>query len=469
MSLDNYITLIVKDYFSSKSEGKTFGIAKYEIPLNSNEIRDYMLVKLVKFFLCIKEIDTNLIKDIFGHFENTKTFDIKTYLYVFLYFSETSSLNLVEKEIKKIIEIYNISYFNEISYLSFVPYEYNNEKVMAILSILENFKEYLTDSNITYNEWEKFLEHTYNTEFETEVKKEYLKDQNFPPEFIELLNSEMKNEQNINILKENLDDYHNPYIRKFFKLNMKKIRKNIAERPKWIIPFDRDINDVEVPYIPMKEIEHIEVPFEEGFKEIESRLMDESTNILLDNILEEHIRENGVPSDEEYIELKRKVMTGFKEDFGELYPSFSISTVYEKILTLKGLDPEKYRNLEIFDDTDHFKVYGPVNPCWDDNNHGCHYLGGCRMFICNRNEYFEEDEEREEDYDKSWFRGYCDHCGKRITNKKYSLRKPVEKGGWKGCFCSFECLEFSGLSKKETVMCNIMKEQIYKFKIMTNY
>jgi len=32
-------------------------------------------------------------------------------------------------------------------------------------------------------------------------------------------------------------------------------------------------------------------------------------------------------------------------------------------------------------------------------------------------------------------------CHEKIEKKHYALRMPQLNGGWKGCYCSFECLE----------------------------
>lgn len=66
--------------------------------------------------------------------------------------------------------------------------------------------------------------------------------------------------------------------------------------------------------------------------------------------------------------------------------------------------------------------------------------GGYRMFPCN---IFDYDSEDEEEFD--WFdpydlgHGNCLKCGLRIRFRWWSVRIPTPKGGWKGCYCSWEC------------------------------
>lgn len=95
-------------------------------------------------------------------------------------------------------------------------------------------------------------------------------------------------------------------------------------------------------------------------------------------------------------------------------------------------------------DTNHFanRVFGPANRfvdknCISNNNKN----GPCRMLECLC---------REIDSDRSmimkeWFRGVCENydCSKRIRDRSHCVRIPIEFGGWKGCYCSFDCMNNS--------------------------
>jgi len=60
---------------------------------------------------------------------------------------------------------------------------------------------------------------------------------------------------------------------------------------------------------------------------------------------------------------------------------------------------------------------------------------GCRMFTCTVFDY-DEEMKRFED----WYEGFCHQCNSRIRRRWHAVRIPGEKGGWIGCFCSWECV-----------------------------
>ena len=453
--IDNYVKLISEDY---KSCPEKFGIAKYQLP----EEKDYIFKKLLLFALNTKPFNSDLLKDVITHFENSNFYDIKC---------ELEALLFLGKEDQKIImEIYDISFYNELFYLISVPYSVNNSKVLKIILIFEEFKKYLRHNNLSKNDWKNLYDSTYNTDISSEIKTEYLKDQNFPEELISLVNDEMKQNASTTYMRDIVDDYHNLELREYFKLRMKGTMKIVAEKPSWIIPFNRNIKDEEVPYIPMKLIEKIKEPSDSSFKTLEDNIMNKSTDILIESTMEDLFRENGEVTEDDMIELKSIILEEFKEEYNNIYPIFAISSVKDKILMIKNLKIENTDNIEIYDDTDVFRVYGPVNPSWTDNNHGCNSLGGCRMFVCNFNETFEEEEyELEDDVEFTWFKRNCMNCGSKIISMKYAIRQPLQGGGWNGCYCSFECLENIPLKSKEKIMVEMMKEQLNSNKIMTNY
>lgn len=102
-----------------------------------------------------------------------------------------------------------------------------------------------------------------------------------------------------------------------------------------------------------------------------------------------------------------------------------------------------------------FKMYGPSHPTYgnplDDSPCGRH--GGCRMLlcICHETTVIETDDLLSgqldiEDID--WFEGHCDECAYNISKKCYAVRKPIFDGGWKGTFCSFECIRQNVLKER---------------------
>jgi hypothetical protein len=118
---------------------------------------------------------------------------------------------------------------------------------------------------------------------------------------------------------------------------------------------------------------------------------------------------------------------------------FSISSVSERMIMLGSP--------EIFDDTNYFREFGPINSkIYSNIEHNedqeideCDKYGGCRMFTCIEFENGEfEDVMNYIDHD--WFKGYCDECESEIAKRHFAVRCPLKDGGWKGCYCSFLCV-----------------------------
>ena len=144
-----------------------------------------------------------------------------------------------------------------------------------------------------------------------------------------------------------------------------------------------------------------------------------------------------------------------------LIGQYAIATLTEKLAMLSHLrkveafDSTPYcRKFETFDSTPYFREYGPVNTLYtvDSEDHDgsspCGKFGGCRMFLCTEFEDMDADgtevdifavEEHVADLD--WWRESCDVCHKRISSKYAALRLPLVGGGWRGCYCSEECLK----------------------------
>lgn len=101
-----------------------------------------------------------------------------------------------------------------------------------------------------------------------------------------------------------------------------------------------------------------------------------------------------------------------------------------------------------------FQILGPVNPIvngdFSQMNHVCFKYGGCRMLFCNCYELeilSQSDETGSEPYYPNipqWFIGYCQNCKRKINKRCYAVRRPLPQGGWKGTFCSWNCVHLSG-------------------------
>jgi hypothetical protein len=118
------------------------------------------------------------------------------------------------------------------------------------------------------------------------------------------------------------------------------------------------------------------------------------------------------------------------------------------------------------------RVWGPMNRMLDrDCCSGPDSKGPCRMLQC---ECLEIDEETENEIylpedGLSWFKGECDSCRKVIEDMSHSVRFPYRHGGWKGCYCSFECmikLPPYQIMREENIILNVMKQSIHMHGIM---
>jgi hypothetical protein len=174
-----------------------------------------------------------------------------------------------------------------------------------------------------------------------------------------------------------------------------------------------------------------------------------------------------------------KLLDDYKNFFYKVVPE-------EKNVFLKDISPEIEKSLRVFlqtsTDSESYetqvnignpdRVWGPENRIEDkDCCSGPDGEGPCRMLQC---ECLECDDDEDNMYDPSegltWFKGECDYCEKKILDLSHALRFPVNEGGWKGCYCSFECLEDDSIleisDKKKHILMNLMKIKIEKFGIM---
>ncbi|HSW76711.1 MAG TPA: hypothetical protein VLG50_06685 [Candidatus Saccharimonadales bacterium] len=122
-----------------------------------------------------------------------------------------------------------------------------------------------------------------------------------------------------------------------------------------------------------------------------------------------------------------------------------------------------YRYKLNFDQT-LFKLFGPANVQMSENlllDDICHIYGGCRMLLCQEYEEQYLDDESVDDmsygYDNDafnkthWFTGICDTCLNKIEFLHYAVRLPLYNGGWKGCYCSWDCVRKTLLLPNEIV------------------
>jgi len=149
-----------------------------------------------------------------------------------------------------------------------------------------------------------------------------------------------------------------------------------------------------------------------------------------------------LPSDEEAVNMLTDGLKSFGISIVEIDAAKNlirkeISNIErKKELLLPILEANKQKELE--SDRLLFWVYGPNNPLLGQNlnlDTPSAKYGGGRMFLFNLFDYDEEN-----DYIADWFTGTCSHCLLKIRNRWDAVRKPVALGGWKGEYCSWECV-----------------------------
>ena len=134
-----------------------------------------------------------------------------------------------------------------------------------------------------------------------------------------------------------------------------------------------------------------------------------------------------------------KLLLEFSKEYFIIQENENLKNIEEK---LNNMSPEELNSLIANMENEHtiklFRIYGPSNAFNDEN-----IPNQDRMFICTYYDY-DLDTLHEFDFDNqdspNWFEGYCDFCNKKITNYRHSVRIPMINGGWKGCFCSWECV-----------------------------
>lgn len=230
-------------------------------------------------------------------------------------------------------------------------------------------------------------------------------------------------------------EYHNIILREFLKLQTEKTG-NYAKLPTYLIKSDL----VKIHEYPNN------IP---NVKDAVNLILADfdKLNITLVNDDKEGDDENvELPPNKNQIE-------------NMLICQYAISTSREKITMLSNV-----KHIEDFDDINTFQEYGPVNSNYSyyndaDEDHICQKYGGCRMLLCN--EYTNDVDFTAEDIEVTeWFNYKCDICNKKIKAEHHALRKPLNKGGWIGCYCSFQCLEKDVHDPMTAVSVGRMKEQI---------
>ena len=194
----------------------------------------------------------------------------------------------------------------------------------------------------------------------------------------------------------------------------------------------------------------------------EEELLDETVLLQIADQLADNIANQEIPYDdvESCVELLLKGFEKFNLDIIHLEKTKEY--LRDKLENLS--EEERIRYVYSFINQDSlnqlvenvnlFNIMGPSNPItngdFTQTSHICYKYGGCRMFYCNCFEaeiFGPDNDDNEEPYYPNipqWFTGKCQHCKRDIEKRCYAIRRPLPQGGWRGTYCSWNCLSLSG-------------------------
>ena len=172
------------------------------------------------------------------------------------------------------------------------------------------------------------------------------------------------------------------------------------------------------------------------------------------------------------------------------YYQVSDSLKYRYLINPRDLQTFKIRrarqtaSMDTLINSDVFNILGPVHTLITsrlDENHPCDRYGGCRMLVCDQFEIrpYDSIEEQVEIYDiitdydytydpnnapneklkekailrkftGDWFTGACYYCMARIRKLENAAREPLVDGGWRRCYCSWNCVKKKLLTEPES-------------------
>lgn len=128
--------------------------------------------------------------------------------------------------------------------------------------------------------------------------------------------------------------------------------------------------------------------------------------------------------------------------------------IYRRKLSQYQIEQTQIR-LGLEDSIELFRVAGPVNVASNADlteKRVCAQYGGCRMLLCDC-------------FDEDWFLEHCQVCLRKIRSARWALRRPIETGSWKGCYCSPACLLLEVESPIEEYSFNLVWDKINQNKI----
>ena len=151
-------------------------------------------------------------------------------------------------------------------------------------------------------------------------------------------------------------------------------------------------------------------------------------------------------TDDELADLMTETLTINKDTDAEANKEQLLKQISEMDPDERRIQAEKLvlsrEVLTLSEDVSLFRYFGPVNPAPSadfSSDNVCTRYGGCRMFLCN--EFTPEVDDIDDYGADDWFTGNCDYCSRKIRQREFAVRIPIVSGGWKGCFCSWGCVE----------------------------
>ena len=273
------------------------------------------------------------------------------------------------------------------------------------------------------------------------------------------------------------DQYHNPLLRCFFETKIAETGSFVST-PSWVKEY------------PVEDL----IPVPDTVLNVK-----DAVDLLISDMKKQKLtiiaEDSGDSGEVDTVDIEHE-----PEVKEQLISQYSISTVMEKIQMLSHV-----KHIEPFNDIAIFREHGPVNTLYTvssssyDSDHPCSKFGGCRMFTCTEFENMRFDGEeidimavdeyndhveyatisyKRDGSDESvteniivtnvgpsiihyeWFRGSCDICLKRIARKHHAIRQPLCHGGWRGCYCSIDCMKQDITDPGCALMVGRMAEQL---------
>lgn len=200
-------------------------------------------------------------------------------------------------------------------------------------------------------------------------------------------------------------------------------KEDLAPIPSWVLPKIVEDAQIEIPdYIDPfpgvdldQKVEELLLGFDLGFKEHE---LDRASVNVPENFRDHRLK-----------------MIAWERAFDIIRARVNVAEPLEKMALLPEMLPTPPK-----ESTDNyirlFQLLGPANPFFpiEDEDDRAPY-GGSRMFLSTE---FELDEDGEQMTD--WFDGVCEACHKKVLRRWHTVRIPGRRGGWKGSYCSEDCL-----------------------------